>query len=587
MDTFNRHRTLADNPLNNTPESFLSLRKPSNDDDEVFIKSINYPYQAAKLRSASPSKNANQFHSPVKFSWKAFWKTFIYENLPPVFLSPIAAIILEKSLSRAWHVIQNRGLCAVSTKHHPLSSIIQSWLLVYPGSWAMTIGLYLVLFSEPEAIRNIDSFLMVLAYLLLFMRRLIISIKYGYFREEDLERLCLPAPDWDNNKTVRRLIGQGWLYPQNFPGLIEDEMTVAMDENDLCLQGMPVALNQEGANTFSEVTCSPLFPAKTSVTGKNYVSSGFTLHTIIKAIYHKPLSKNLRWITLGAVLAMTIIPFFVKYLYGVPLFGVTSTEIFISAITLIGFLNGVQLVLFGMICATDYERRYQTMKKLGELVKYPGLNSAFLNTSFKETADKVSFVFIDLHKRSNVFAWMNMRKVLRSFGESYYYRIQGYTSILVAYSLFSIGLLNVIFWVELRHHISTIYIITTIILLVSSISLYAIYKAIKLQSLSAEHRDFVRNELFIIEEEIWELKLTDISHERITDLQAAKALLQQVDESINYKELIYKPTTILGFAANNGVIGTIFGLVISGCLFAIQGFVSRGISYDVLGWFNF
>jgi hypothetical protein len=227
------------------------------------------------------------------------------------------------------------------------------------------------------------------------------------------------------------------------------------------------------------------------------------------------------------------------------------------------------------------------MKKLGELVKYPGLNSAFLNTSFKETADKVSFVFIELQKRSNVFAWMNMRKVLRSFGESYYYRIQGYTSILVAYSLFSIGLLNVIFWVELRHHISTIYIITTIILLVSSISLYAIYKAIKLQSLSAEHRDFVRNELFIIEEEIWELKLTDISHERITDLQAAKALLQQVDESINYKELIYKPTTILGFAANNGVIGTIFGLVISGCLFAIQGFVSRGISYDVLGWFNF
>ena len=93
----------------------------------------------------------------------------------------------------------------------------------------MTIGLYLVLFSEPEAIRNIDSFLMVLAYLLLFMRRLIISIKYGYFRQENLERLCLPAPEWDNNKTVRRLIGHSWLYPQKFPGLIEGEMTVAMD----------------------------------------------------------------------------------------------------------------------------------------------------------------------------------------------------------------------------------------------------------------------------------------------------------------------------------------------------------------------
>ena len=55
------------------------------------------------------------------------------------------------------------------------------------------------------------------------MRRLIIATKYGYFRPEDLERLCLPAPDWDNDKTIRRLVGQGWLRPYNFPGIIEDE----------------------------------------------------------------------------------------------------------------------------------------------------------------------------------------------------------------------------------------------------------------------------------------------------------------------------------------------------------------------------
>ena len=93
------------------------------------------------------------------------------------------------------------------------------------------------------------------------------------------------------------------------------------------------------------------------------------------------------------------------------------------------------------------------------------------------------------------------------------------------------------------------YLICVVIFFVSSISLYAIYKAIKLQSLSAEHRDFIRNEIFIIEEEIWELKLQNGDKERITDLTSAKALLEQVDESINYKELIYKPTTILGYAA--------------------------------------
>tara|TARA_B100000902_G_scaffold308952_1_gene298255 strand:- start:3431 stop:3634 length:204 start_codon:yes stop_codon:yes gene_type:complete len=55
---------------------------------------------------------------------------------------------------------------------------------------------------------------------------------------------------------------------------------------------------------------------------------------------------------------------------------------------------------------------------------------------------------------------------------------------------------------------------------------------------------------------------------RIT-LTSAKALLEQVNESINYKELIYKPTTILGYAANNGVIGSVLGLVLTGCLFAV------------------
>ena len=123
----------------------------------------------------------------------------------------------------------------------------------------------------------------------------------------------------------------------------------------------------------------------------------------------------------------------------------------------------------------------------------------------------------------------------------------------------------------MKHHISTVVVIGVVIIAVSVICLFAIGKAIQLQSLSAQHRDFIRNELFIIEEEIWELKLSGKSEEKITDLSSAKALLQQVDESINYKELIYKPTTIFGYAANNGVMGSVLGLVLTGVLFAIQG----------------
>ena len=78
-----------------TNESYLSLRIPSNENDEKFISGINSSYEAAKLRSATKDAKANQYHSPVKFSWKDFWKTMIYENLPPVIFSPIASLILK------------------------------------------------------------------------------------------------------------------------------------------------------------------------------------------------------------------------------------------------------------------------------------------------------------------------------------------------------------------------------------------------------------------------------------------------------------------------------------------------------------
>ena len=462
-----------------TSKSHLSLRTPSNETDEKFISGISSVYEAAKLRRASNDPSINDYHSPVKFSWKEFWKTMIYENLPPVIFSPIATLFLEKSRSRAWHVSQNRMLIAVSTKHHSLKEIIQMWLVVYPGSWLMNIGLYFAIFTEKELIMNIDPFHMILAYLLLFMRRLIIATKYGYFRPEDTERLCLPAPDWDRNKTNRRLVGQGWMTPWLFPGIIEDELTVAMDENDTCLQAIPFEVDSLTKDKLINQQTSNLFPQKTSASKENEIASGFILYRIIKSVYDSPTIKNFSLIYFFTAFTIALTPFFVKYLYGIPLFGMNTYEMTISIATMMGFFNGFQLLMFGLVCSVDYERRFQCSKKLGDLVSYPGL--AF-NKLFPDSDS--SNIFIDLQKRINVFSWMNMRKVLRSFGEAFYLRIQSYTSILIFYSMFCVAILNLIIWTELRHHISTIYVISVIIFFISSISLFAIYKAIKLQSLS-------------------------------------------------------------------------------------------------------
>ena len=50
---------------------------------------------------------------------------------------------------------------------------------------------------------------MIFAYSLVFVRRLIISVKYGYFSSEEYAALADP-PGWDFEKSQRKLIAQGW-----------------------------------------------------------------------------------------------------------------------------------------------------------------------------------------------------------------------------------------------------------------------------------------------------------------------------------------------------------------------------------------
>ena len=296
--------------------------------------------------------------------------------------------------------------------------------------------------------------------------------------------------------------------------------------------------------------------------------------------------------------------------YGLDVFGETLFENVIFTGCTFGFLVSLNIMTFGFICAHDFKRRFNSMKRLGELITFPGIAiSDFLFHIPKEEKNNVEQigknltvdtengeigdnqknpnVFIDLKKRSNVFAWMNCRKTLRSFGEGYYLRIQGYTSTLLMYSFFCIVILNVIAWMQLRHHVSTIYLIIMIIIVIASISIFSISKATKLQTLSSSQRNLVRKEIFLQEEEMWHADSQENIKDDLNELRSAKALLEQVDESINFNDLMYKPTRVLGYSANQNVIGSTLGIIATGAFLAIEGFSGSGISYDLNGWFNY
>ena len=48
-------------------------------------------------------------------------------------------------------------------------------------------------------------------------------------------------------------------------------------------------------------------------------------------------------------------------------------EQLVTLASILGFMLGFQQLFFGLICAIDFERRYQTAKKLGDMVTYPGI----------------------------------------------------------------------------------------------------------------------------------------------------------------------------------------------------------------------
>jgi hypothetical protein len=76
-------------------------------------------------------------------------------------------LLVERSFSRAWHVMNHRFLFVWSLKHNSLGQHIRFWVIFCPINWLVLSALLLRLFSPEPLVQNVDLFQIVLAYLLL------------------------------------------------------------------------------------------------------------------------------------------------------------------------------------------------------------------------------------------------------------------------------------------------------------------------------------------------------------------------------------------------------------------------------------
>ena len=73
----------------------LHKRTVNIDTEDRLLSKISESYNAAQVRKFIPEDEIKSLHEPVIFSWIQFWISLVYETLPWVFISPIAALIIE------------------------------------------------------------------------------------------------------------------------------------------------------------------------------------------------------------------------------------------------------------------------------------------------------------------------------------------------------------------------------------------------------------------------------------------------------------------------------------------------------------
>lgn len=136
--------------------------------------------------------NSDCLLKPAEYHSYEAIKSLIYEMLPPLFVAPLACMLLEPSLSAGYNVAVHRNM-AVGLNPAEYSSTDLILLLIrdFSVNWLCELSVLLWLATRPK---SVDPMELALCYGWMFTRYCVIATKYGYYPEYMIE---------DNRKYVR------------------------------------------------------------------------------------------------------------------------------------------------------------------------------------------------------------------------------------------------------------------------------------------------------------------------------------------------------------------------------------------------
>ena len=108
-------------------------------------------------------KESEDVELNVTFNHKEFFVSMLYETLPPIIFSPLAACLIEGP-RRAYHLINHRLFLPIDTSYNKIGLIIVFWVAIIPMLYLLNVGVFLFVWHYKEVSSKIDTWEVVLAY---------------------------------------------------------------------------------------------------------------------------------------------------------------------------------------------------------------------------------------------------------------------------------------------------------------------------------------------------------------------------------------------------------------------------------------
>lgn len=249
-------------------------------------------------------------------------------------------------------------------------------------------------------------------------------------------------------------------------------------------------------------------------------------------------------------------------------FGRSGVEVAIIIMSFsVSFFNVFANLAFVLTGTVDFHRRVYLMHQC----------SAMVAATYKmhQSGKSQLLPLVNFDSAKNVANWLDLRLLLKDFGQQYSYRIQAYASLWVFFVVLFLAYLFSQLVLKTAELTSIVLVVWDLVVVLASLVLM-ILAAKTLNTVHLEHRRILLHKLSLLQRQISKAVSVsptglalDLSPGRLAQLQSTKSMVDVALQVLDHEDAI-APVKILGFDANENFLRVILGVSGSAGIAAVK-----------------